>query len=126
MADDHVGNVQNLGVVDRIEENHAPECVQQDHGQCLGRTRDEEVVCAAAQAHRGRAHRVGEYIDQRKCTANYAESQARHVRQNVFILRNTDIIGHFLQSLLGLSQHLVYHIPERFLWHNNNETGREF
>lgn len=104
MARHHVNYVKNLPVVDRIKEYHTPAGVQQNHGQCLGGTRQEEHIWAADQAHRSRTHRNGEDVYQGKEAADDSKAQTWNIRQYVLVFRDPYVVGHLLQSFLSLSQ----------------------
>lgn len=46
MAQHHIGHFSIVLCVQRIKENHTPECVQENHAKRLGRTVQEEILVA--------------------------------------------------------------------------------
>lgn len=53
MAAQHIGNVDAFAGVDGVEEDDAPEGVQQNHAQRLGGAREEKDLGATVESHRG-------------------------------------------------------------------------
>lgn len=46
MAQHHIGHFSIVLYVQCIEENHTPECVQENHAERLGRTVQEKILIA--------------------------------------------------------------------------------
>lgn len=61
-------------------------------------------------------HRIGQNVNQRKCSAHYAEAQSRHIRQNMLVFNDTRIIGNHLQSIFSFAQNSIDSISKRLLW----------
>lgn len=115
MACHHVADVIVILHIASIEEDDAPEGVQQDHGERLGGTDQHEDVRGRLQPHRCRSDRVRQNVDQGKCSTDDAKAQPGSVRKNVSIVGNAHDVRHLLQATFRLAEYLVHQVAESFL-----------
>lgn len=78
VAEDHIGQLQVDSAVQGIEEEDAPEHMQQDEGQTCDSRGNKEVVGIIVEANRPRASHVSQDVDQGECTGDDAKAKARH------------------------------------------------
>lgn len=62
MAKDDVAKMRVVAILDTVEKDHAPECVEENNTKCESCTGHEEEVGSALQTHRAWAICIGQDV----------------------------------------------------------------
>lgn len=115
MTQHHIDDMEDPSIVHGIEEDHSPEGVQEDHGQGLSGTGQEEDIRSTVQSHCRWSHGIRQNIHQSEQSTDDPETQTRDIGQDVLVLSHSHVIRDFLESFLCLAKDLVDDEPEAFL-----------